>query len=42
MNFSKVINQFRRTITQKLTKKIANSSVKYNFNESNKPNIQMF
>lgn len=39
MNFSKVINQFRRTITQKLTKKIANSSVKYNFNEVNKPNI---
>ncbi len=39
MNFSKAINQIRRTITQKLTKNIGNSSLNYAFDATNKPNI---
>jgi ADP-heptose:LPS heptosyltransferase len=40
MNFSKAINQIRRTITQKLTKKIGNSNIKYSFDDTNKPYIK--
>jgi len=40
MGFSKAINQIRRIITQKLTKKIAASNVDYAYDATNKPIIQ--
>ena len=40
MNFSKAINQIRRILTQKLTKKITNSNLNYVFDSTNKPTIK--
>lgn len=40
MSFSKAINEVRRILTQKLTKKIATSNIDYAFDTSNKPTIQ--
>lgn len=40
MSFSKAINEIRRILTQKLTKKIAASNLNYAFDAANKPTIK--
>ena len=40
MSFSKAINEIRRIITQKLTKKIATSNLNYAFDSATKPTIK--
>jgi ADP-heptose:LPS heptosyltransferase len=40
MSFSKAINEVRRVLTQKLTKKIATSNLNYAFDSTNKPVIK--